>query len=231
DAAGRLLGMALHQARRDGVTSCDLIDVPPDAHLRAADPPDGWRGEWRAADACPVLGLPETVEQLRACVPAQMLRKLRMNRHRVDRIGGCTIEIATEETAGALLDELFRLHETRWGGEGVLGDPRVRAFHRNAAPLLLAEGALRLQVLRFETRIVAAYYALLVRPRRILFYLSAYDPHHARESPGTVLLGAMIEAAVREGRTELHFLRGGESYKYAWGGADRMNAVCRLVPV
>ena len=32
----------------------------------------------------------------------------------------------------------------------------------------------------------------------------------------------MIEAAVREGRNELHFLRGGESYKHAWGGVDRI---------
>jgi CelD/BcsL family acetyltransferase involved in cellulose biosynthesis len=231
DAAGHLLRVALCQARRDGVTVCDLIDVPPDAHLHAVAIPQGWRGEWRAADACPVLRLPEPMEQLRACVPAPMLRKLRMNRHRVARIGGCTTEIATEETVPGLLDALFRLHEARWGGEGVLGDPRVRAFHHDAAPLLLAEGALRLQVLRFGGRIVVAYYALLAGPRRILFYLSAYDPHHARESPGTVLLGAMIEAAVREGRTELHFLRGGESYKHAWGGIDRMNAACRLVPV
>lgn len=128
-----------------------------------------------------------------------------------------------------LLDALFHLHDARWGGEGVLADPRVRAFHREAAPLLLAAGALRLEVLRFGNRVVAAYYALLAGSRRILFYIGGYDTAHARESPGTVLLGAMIEAAAREGRTELHFLRGGENYKYAWGAVDRMNAACRLV--
>jgi CelD/BcsL family acetyltransferase involved in cellulose biosynthesis len=230
DAAGQLLRVALRQARRDGVTVCDLIDLPPDAHLRAATIPEGWRGEWRSADACPVLAFSKGTEQLRASVPAPMLRKLRMNRHRVARIGGCTTEIATEATAPVLLDALFRLHEARWAGEGVLADPRVRAFHREAVPLLAAEGALRLQVLCFGTRVVAAYYALVAGPRRILFYLSAYDTDHARESPGTVLLGSMIEAAIEEGRAELHFLRGGESYKYAWGGLDRMNAACRLVP-
>lgn len=229
DATAQLLRVVLRQARRDGVIACDLIDVPPDARLRSAAVPEGWRDEWRSADACPVLVLPKSLEQLRACVPAPTLRKLRMNRHRVERIGGCTTEIATEETVPALLDALFHLHEVRWGGEGVLGDPRVRAFHREAAPLLLQEGVLRLQVLRLGARVVAAYHTLLAG-HRILFYLSAYDPHHAHESPGTVLLGAMVEAAVREGRTELHFLRGGESYKYAWGGIDRMNAACRLVP-
>ena len=33
-----------------------------------------------------------------------------------------------------------------------------------------------------------------------------------------------------EGRTEAHFLRGQESYKYAWGGVDRVNYSGRLVP-
>ncbi|HST75245.1 MAG TPA: GNAT family N-acetyltransferase [Acetobacteraceae bacterium] len=229
DAARLLLEVALRRARRDGVTVCDLIDLPPDARLREAPNPDGWRGEWRSADPCPVLALPDTVEQLGRRIPATMLRKLRMNRHRVARAGGCAVEIATAETVPVLLDGLFRLHQARWDGEGVLADPRVRAFHREAAPLLLAAGALRLQVLRFGARIVAAYYALLAGPR-ILFYLSGYDPDHASESPGTVLLGAMIEAAVREGRTELHFLRGGENYKHAWGGVDRVNMACRLVP-
>ncbi len=230
EASGLLLRVVLSQALRDGVTICDLIDLPPGAHLREAAIPEGWRGEWRPADACPVLALPDTIEQLRVRIPPAMLRKLRMNRHRAARIGDCAAEIATKETMPVLLDALFRLHEKRWAGDGVLADPRVQAFHREAAPLLLAADALRLQVLRFGSRIAAAYYALVAGPRRILFYLSAYDPDYARESPGTVLLGAMIEAAVREGRTELHFLRGGESYKHAWGGVDRINAACRLVP-
>ena len=44
------------------------------------------------------------------------------------------------------------------------------------------------------------------------------------EQPGTLLLGAVIEQAMREGRREIDFLRGAERYKYAWGAVDRMNA-------
>jgi len=50
DAARLLLEAALRRARRDGVTACDLIDLPPDARLREVAIPDGWRGEWRSAD-------------------------------------------------------------------------------------------------------------------------------------------------------------------------------------
>ena len=41
----------------------------------------------------------------------------------------------------------------------------------------------------------------------------------------------MIEQAISEGRRELHFLRGKEAYKYAWGQNDRMNSAIRLTPL
>ena len=226
DAARVLLDLALRGAARDGVTVCDLIDVPPDALLRSATRV----AEWHETDPCPVLSLFPGVDGLRASIPAITHRKLRMNRHRAERIGGATIAVATAETLPTLLEAFFRLHESRWSGQGVLADSQVQAFHREAAPLLLAAGALRLQVLSLCGKIVAACYAFLAGGRRILFYLSGYDAAFARQSPGTLLLGAMLEDAVREGREEAHFLRGGERYKYAWGGRDRMNAACRLMP-
>jgi CelD/BcsL family acetyltransferase involved in cellulose biosynthesis len=167
-------------------------------------------------------------------VPPRILRKLRMNRHRAERVGGCSIESATEDTLAGLLDDLFQLHGARWlalGQAGVLADPRVRAFHRDAAASLLGIGALRLQVLRIGSRPAAACYALLAGTDRLLLYLSGFDPAFAFQSPGTILLGAMAEQALAEGRRELHFLRGREAYKYAWGGVDRTNMALRLTPV
>ncbi len=230
DAAHLLLQAVLRGAVGDGVTACDLIDVPPDASLRRAASASASAEYWHSADPCPVLALPAGNDGLRGCIPSDTHRKLRMNRHRAERIGGATMARATAETLPALLEALFRLHEARWSGEGVLGDPRVRAFHREAAPLLLAIGALRLQVLWLSGEIVAACYALLAGRQRILFYLTGYDTAFARQSPGTLLLGAMLEEAIREGRSEAHFLRGAERYKYAWGGQDRMNATCRVLP-
>jgi len=226
DAARVLLDAVLRDTAADGVTACDLIDVPPDASLRRA----GLAAVWHSTDPCPVLALPAGIDGLRGCIPSDTHRKLRMNRHRAERIGGATTAVATAETLPALLEAFFRLHEARWSGQGVLGDPQVRAFHREAAPLLLAAGALRLQALWLSGELVAASYALLAGRQRVLFYLTGYDTAFARQSPGTLLLGAMLEDAIREGRSEAHFLRGAERYKYAWGGRDRMNATCRLVP-
>jgi CelD/BcsL family acetyltransferase involved in cellulose biosynthesis len=233
-AAALLLRTVLANAPRDGVASCDLADLPPEAALRTAAAPAGWREESWIADPCPVLLLPEDPAALRGPVPSRMLRKLRMARHRADRVGPWTAAAAGQNEAMPLWEILVRLHQARWArrGEpgGVLGDPRVLRFHRAALPMLTASGALRLYAVRFGARVVAVCHALLAGPNRLLLYLSGFDEAQAYESPGTLLLGAIIEDAIAEGRRELHFLRGGEAYKYAWGGQDRMNVGRRLLP-
>jgi CelD/BcsL family acetyltransferase involved in cellulose biosynthesis len=40
-------------------------------------------------------------------------------------------------------------------------------------------------------------------------------------SPGWVLLGHLLEWANRNQRAEFDFMRGGEDYKYKFGGQDR----------
>jgi len=233
DAAKTLLHAALAHAARDAVTACDLTDLPPGSPLRTAPPPPGWREAWSMQQPCTVLVLPPAARRLEDFVREGRLRDLRLARNRATRLGGWGTETAGAESLQPLLAKLFRLHQGRWaerGEPGLFVDPRVRAFHRAAAPRLLAAGTLRLNVLRFGERIVAAYYALLAGADRVLFYLSGFDATHRRESPGTILMGAMIEQAMAEGRRELHLLRGSEAYKYDWGAVERMNASRRLLP-
>lgn len=225
-----LLAAALDRAGRDGVAVCDLIEVPADGALLGCPAPPGWRGAWHEAGPCPVLALPPSVDAMAQAVPSFTRRALRLNRNRAARAGGWSVETATAPTFPACMAELVRLHQARWtaaGEPGTLADPRVLAFHAEAGPALLAQGLLRLHVLRLGDAVAAAMLALL-GPGRILFYLSGYDAARAYESPGSLLLGALLEDAVREGRREAHFLRGGEAYKYAWGAVDRPNRMCHL---
>jgi CelD/BcsL family acetyltransferase involved in cellulose biosynthesis len=219
-----LLAAVLETARQAGAAACDFTDLPPGAVLRTLPVPAGWRDRLDETDACPVLGSP--------AVPPGRQRDRRQALHRAERLGGCAIEVAEADTLGPALETLFRLHAARWracGGTGVLADPRVLAFHRLAAPALLAEGALRLAVLRIAGTPAAACHALLA-PGHIFFYLGGFDPAFSYESPGTILLGHLIEQALAEGRG-VHFLRGAEPYKYAWGGVERMNATRTLTPL
>jgi CelD/BcsL family acetyltransferase involved in cellulose biosynthesis len=229
-AVAMLLAAGLGLAHCDRVTSCDLPDLPTDAALRDASPPAGWRQESWVGEPCPVLVLPGAMAD---AVPKGTLRNLRMSRHRAERIGGWCVQIAEGEAIGLAWDTLVRLHQARWTRQqqtGVLADPNVLAFHRAALPLLAADGSLRLYVLRFGDTITAVYHTLAAGPDRLLFYLSGFDAAHAFESPGTILLGAITEQAILEGRRELHFLRGAEAYKYAWGAQNRHNIGRRLLP-
>ena len=218
DALGNtdgLLPAALDRLSGD-VDHCDLIEIPPWSNL-PQQPTADWQASWADSSACPVLTLPD--------LPSGIRRKLRMNRHRADRAGGWTVETASAATLTECLASLVRLHQARWTAQdetGSLDDPAVLEFWREAAPLLLEGGLLRLQRLSIGGAVAAAIAALLA-PGRIFFYLSGFDEAQAFVSPGTLLLGAMLEQASNEGRTEAHFLRGREAYKYAWGAIDRRN--------
>jgi CelD/BcsL family acetyltransferase involved in cellulose biosynthesis len=46
------------------------------------------------------------------------------------------------------------------------------------------------------------------------------DPDARELSPGVVLVERLIRRALERGQRRFDFLRGDESYKYEWGGAD-----------
>jgi CelD/BcsL family acetyltransferase involved in cellulose biosynthesis len=156
-------------------------------------------------------------------VPRKTLRDLRQAGSRAAAAGGVRIEAADGDMVAEMLDDLFRLHEARWrtrGEAGVLGDPTVREFHRDAAPALAGEGALRLYRMRIGERVAAIYYGFAWRDRAYA-YIGGFDPERSRLSPGALILFHAIGAAIAEGCRAFDSLRGGEAYKYAWGAVDR----------
>lgn len=217
DALNELLEAALNKAAACGVALCDLTDVPPDGALRWLLAPSGCDASWRQTDPCPVLQP--------GAIPARQRRKLRMNRHRAERLGGWRVVQAANNDLPHMMDALLR-----WNGQrGHVPDAAAQCFFCKAANSLSAAGLLRLCALHTGGDLAAVCFALEAGEGRLLFYLIGFNPQFAPLSPGSLLLGAMIETAWQEGRHELHFLRGGESYKHAWGAEDRFNAACHIV--
>ena len=195
-------------------TTLDLTDLPAGSVLRRTT----LNRLAMPHDNCSALLLPKTREELLQHLSKRQRANLRHARSRIQRDGGGLVEIATADTLPEFLDDLFRLHASRWslsGQAGVLADEAVRAFHRQSAPGLLARGLLRLYRLRVGQLVVAVVYTLF-ESTTAFCYLQGYDPEFGHLSPGTHLLFSVMEDAIRSGMSKFDLLRGQEAYKRHW---------------
>ncbi len=170
-------------------------------------------------DYCSFISLPTKSENLKCVIPPHKWENVRNARNRLQRAGGGTIEIANENTLDAALEGLFQLHRARWAQEclpGVLQEENIRNFHRQAAPALLKKDVLRLHTLRVNGICIASAYSFFER-KQALCYLHGYDPQYAHLSPGTLIIAAVMEDAMRAGKKAVNLLRGQEEYKKSWG--------------
>ncbi len=184
-----------------------------------------WAGDGSAQrlDVSPVLQLPRSVEDLPSAIPARLLANVRAARRRLERTAPLRFGTATASEVDGWMSALFELHRARWrqrGEGGVLEEPRVLAFHRDVSRRLQAAGVLRLHALFHGDRLFAVLYAFAAHGR-VHYYLSGLDPAYEKASPGSLIVAASIEEAVKQGAREFDFLRGAEPYKYAWGAKDR----------
>lgn len=203
----------------------ELTELPPDAHALRMNAPAGCDVSDGCASACPVLSLPDTFDESARIFPARKHRSIRCARHRVERRGPMQIIAADTDSALDSFDMLAALHQRRWNSRdepGVLTDPHVQQFHRDALPALMQAGLLRFYILKINGHTAAAYYGLQHRDQSYA-YLTGFEPAYAYESPGVILLDHAIVEAAREGIRKVHFLRGREPYKYGWGVRDYWN--------
>jgi CelD/BcsL family acetyltransferase involved in cellulose biosynthesis len=198
----------------DRWTILDLTDLPSSSVLHRAVP--GLLAS--PHDHCSSVFLPATVSELLQSFSKRQRANIRQSHSRIERAGGGSIEMATAETLPEFLEDLFRLHTSRWrqGAQpGVLADEKVKTFHRKAAPGLLSQDILRVYRLRLAARTIAVVYTL-VRNSTMFCYLQGYDPEFADLSPGTFLMFSAMEDAIRSGLKKFDMLRGDEAYKQHW---------------
>jgi CelD/BcsL family acetyltransferase involved in cellulose biosynthesis len=210
--------------------ACSFEELGPQALLRDLRTPAGRATALRQQSVCPVLSMPSDFPSVETVIPRPQIQKLRKDQRRARGIGPLAFERADRCDAEGALRLLFTLHQKRWerrGEPGVLGDPRIRALHADAAALFGACGELRLYVLHIGGTPAAVVYGLRWGPRLYL-YMQGIEPALDRASPGTLILGFVLDDAIHEGVTEIDFLRGAEPYKYAWGAVDEVNIAMTL---
>lgn len=216
---------ALHQHLARPSERWDVLDLerlPPGSPLLAPGLLPG-RDEVDVQEVCPVLRLPGCVADLRDVVSRRLLAELDAARRRLARLGQVSIARVRGDAVPAALERLLQHRGgERWSrrsAAGALADPKVQAFHREAAAALERSDLLRVHALRLDGRDVALLHALRDRDR-VACYLGWFDPALERHDPVGLLLRAAIEDAVRAGARTLDFLSGREPWKYRWGGRD-----------
>lgn len=158
-----------------------------------------------------------------AALPTKVRADVRYYRNFAIGRGPLELAVADETLLQSTFDLLVRFHTDRWevaGEPGVLADPAVLAWHREALPLLRASGLLRLCELRLDAETIAALYSLVdppSRPERVeYFYLMGFNTAAAELRPGRLLTALSIERAAQEGVHTIDMLRGKETYKQFW---------------
>jgi CelD/BcsL family acetyltransferase involved in cellulose biosynthesis len=212
----------LHACRRHWDV-CEFQQLPSESPCVFANAPEEWTSERLAGETCPVLALPQNINLLMSSSASHLWDNIKYYRRRAAKMGEVRFESANENNLHEMTDALFRLHHARWsmrGSKGVLADDGVVRFHREALPLLFARGLLRMYIMWVDQSIAAVFFGLSDLRKRTYYYLSGFDPHFERLSPGTLIIAHAIEEAIREGCEHFDFLRGRESYKYTWGARD-----------
>jgi CelD/BcsL family acetyltransferase involved in cellulose biosynthesis len=132
----------------------------------------------------------------------------------------------------ALWPTLVDLHQRRWRAEGKPGcfdSPQFTAFHERLGGEWAADGRARLAVLSINGKPVTMRYQF-VHDGVVYDYQSGQDPDFkAQLSPGNVLVGYCIEAAIAEGLKVYDFLKGLRPYKQSWSKEVRHQLTLRLV--
>ncbi len=161
-------------------------------------------------------------------LPTRLRSDIRYYRNAAGGRGSLALTVADAGSCLHAFEALVRLHTERWeklGEPGVLADPAVLGWHRDALPALAVGGLLRLYTLHRSEELLGVLYALIdpersgeaaSSTRSAYFYLMGFSLEHARFHPGTLLTALAVEHAAKEGVATIDMLRGNETYKKFW---------------
>jgi CelD/BcsL family acetyltransferase involved in cellulose biosynthesis len=207
---------------------CYFEELGPAALLRGARASAEWTEERCEQAPCPRLDLPRGASSLGSVVPSAQLARLRKYRRKATQSGRMKLELALAASRSDALEELLALYDARWATRA--GAPAMpnRSFHESViAGLAGGVSNAVIHRLTLEGRLLAALYGFV--SRGVLYcYMQAFDPAFAHLSPGTLLVGAVLEDALARELAAVDFLRGTEPYKSAWGARGLPNLARRF---
>ncbi len=203
----------------------DLYNVPESSPtltaLRQAAEGRGWAVRQERYQPCPVVRLPASWEGYLDGLEKKQRHELRRKMRRLEshpdpirwRIVGPQddLEAAVEAFLGLMALEPNKARFLT---------PAMRTQFHRCARAAHENGWLQLALMDYAGVPIAGYLNFDYG-NRIWVYNSGLDADYQWLSPGWVLTAYLIRWAIEHGREEFDFLRGGEDYKYRFGGVDR----------
>lgn len=146
-------------------------------------------------------------------IPSRLRNTIKRGRKKLDAAGAWTLEVHT--TIGPGLDQAIADFGAIYAQSWKVPEP-FPGFVPGLCRMAAEHGWLRLGVLRFEGRPIAAQIWLL-KDRHALIYKLAYDEEYKRFSAGSVLSAEMMRQAIDdEGVVDVDYLTGDDGYKVDW---------------
>ena len=177
---------------------------------------------------CPIFALPESAEAFMAGRSRNYRKKIREYERRCERdLHVATRLSATTDELRRDMDDLVRLHHSRWDGASrAFQSNKYLEFHRRLGSELFDRGWIRLFSLTSGTTALASLYCFAY-DGHYYYYQAGRDPSFPKHHLGLVLMHKAILQAIHDKAVVFDFLRGQEAYKYHWASEATTNV--RLV--
>ena len=173
----------------------------------------------QAADVCPKIILPDTVDGYLSTLTHRVRRKLRYSQKVFLNSPDCKLERIEGGELSAFMQMLERLHQSRWNSTalpGLFADRRFTSMQIEFADVLNRKGKLWFKIISQRGRPIAARLAFK-HNRKFYDYLSGFERSYegpSTASPEYALLYDMISEAIESGTEVVDMLRGDEEYKF-----------------
>ena len=229
-------GLAETREKVDGNQLWDVVDL---RRLREVDPAlsaleqaftdvgreQSWMILREQEDVCPVVTIRgDTWDEYLATLDKTARHEIRRKLRRAASVGELSIDIVAP--TADVIDEFIRLHNLRFGADGLFpdneGGARSRRFVHRLAELERAEpdgGVMHVAMVRCDSRVIFVGLGFDDGETTYL-YNAGIDPEASRTSPGITGAALLIQERMAAGIRRFDFLRGQERYKYEWGAVD-----------
>jgi CelD/BcsL family acetyltransferase involved in cellulose biosynthesis len=179
----------------------------------------------------PYLELPRTWDDLLASVSRNLRSQLGRRRRALEREGRLRFRttVGGDEELERDLGAFLRVEASGWKAgsrTAILSDPRTERLYSDFARAAAAAGWLRLHLLELDGVPVAADLNCAFAGGMFLIK-TGFDERYGQFSPGLVLRGEVLRAAIQEGSRFYDFLGGPDSYKVRWTGDLRPRTAVR----